>query len=366
MSSLLVGPALQCSISWPPAGRAHRPPLAEAAPPQGGVSNVTVVTDERELFAFDTGPGNALLDDFMLCRTGTPVDGDGAMAAAGRVPANFLDAMVADDTALGKFLSRKPPKSCDRDQWRLPRPLADALAQLDTADGAALLTALTARCVGLGLAILPRPPALLVVAGGGRHNPTMLRALRDELVDTEVVVAEEMGWRGDAVEAEAFAYLAVLSVAARPLSFPGTTAVSAPQRGGVRFDPAQPAVRFAPCADVLGTAAGPAVEAAAPRPVDQGFCPEGCECSRAAGCPCVATGIGCHANVDEGRGCGCGLLRAGRTCQNRATPYVYDGRRISVERAATLAAAGVAPADDTSSDEDAVTQPYTRADFLKS
>ena len=93
----------------------------------------------------------------------------------------------------------------------------------------------------------------------------MLRALRDELVDTEAVVAEEMGWRGDAVEAEAFAYLAVLSVAARPLSFPGTTAVSAPQRGGVRFDPLQPpAVRFAPGADVLGTAASPAAAPGSP------------------------------------------------------------------------------------------------------
>ena len=188
----------------------------------GGVANLTYIEGET-LIACDTGPGNALLDDFMLARTGTPYDRDGAAAAQGRID----DAWVR--RALGEpFFAAAPPKSLDR----------NAFAGLDlpagsTADGAATLTAFTAAAIAGLVPNLPRPPRSWVVAGGGARNPTLMRMLRERLAPASVRSADAVGWSTDAIEAQAFAYLAVRALKDLPIAFPGTTGAPHPMTGGV-------------------------------------------------------------------------------------------------------------------------------------
>ena len=98
-------------------------------------------------------------------------------------------------------------------------------------DGAATLAAFTAACVGRGLDLLPRRPARLVVCGGGRKNPAIMAAL-EHRAGVAAVPAETLGWRGDAIEAECFALLAVRVLRGRPISYPTTTGVPAPMTGG--------------------------------------------------------------------------------------------------------------------------------------
>ncbi|MEO0697230.1 MAG: anhydro-N-acetylmuramic acid kinase [Pseudomonadota bacterium] len=190
----------------------------------GGVSNVTYVPDSDsilDLVAFDCGPGNGLIDEWMELQTGKAMDKDGAMARAGKVHADRLRMML-----LNPYLRRKPPKSLDRYDFKL-----DEVSDLSPEDGAATLTAFTAACLRKAEDHLPEAPFLYVVAGGGRHNPALMEAL-DKALEASVVPAEDVGWRGDDLEAECFAYLAVRSLKKLPLSYPKTTRVPRPMQGG--------------------------------------------------------------------------------------------------------------------------------------
>ena len=193
----------------------------------GGVANLTWIgAGENELIAFDTGPGNALLDDWAAGRTGMPYDRDGALAARGRVDAAAL-AVLLDHP----YFARPPPKSLDRGAFD-PAPVAG----LGAADGAATLAAFTAAAVGRARVHLPVPPTRWLVCGGGRHNPVLMRMLA-ERTGAVVEPVEAAGWDGDALEAQAFAYLAVRSLRGLPLTLPGTTGVGAPLTGGRRHAP---------------------------------------------------------------------------------------------------------------------------------
>lgn len=188
----------------------------------GGVSNITYC-DGDTLLACDTGPGNALLDDFMLARVGEAMDRDGQTAARGRVETAWLAQALAHP-----FFDRHPPKSLDRDDFAAFR--VDGMA---TADGAATLTAFTAGAVAKIVPLLPRAPARWIVVGGGARNPTLMQMLGDALAPAAVRAGGSFAWNSDAVEAQAFAFLAVRSLKGWPLTYPGTTGVSAPQTGGV-------------------------------------------------------------------------------------------------------------------------------------
>lgn len=191
----------------------------------GGVANITWLGRAGEVLACDTGPGNALLDDWMLRHTGTPCDENGALAAQGRV-----DPIITKITD-HPFFYKPLPKSLDRDAF------AQALNNTwSVADGAASLTYLTALCVAQVLPLLPEKPQRILVTGGGRHNPVMMRFL-SELCQIPAQPVEKVGWQGDALEAQAFAYLAVRARLGLPLSLPGTTGVQAPLSGGVYFTP---------------------------------------------------------------------------------------------------------------------------------
>ena len=188
----------------------------------GGVGNVTWIGRDGTLIAFDTGPGNALIDDWMLNHTGKAVDADGATAAAGKVDDAALNALL-----MNGYFGRVPPKSLDRNAFAI-----DPVLPLSAADGAATLTAFTAASLARARAHFPEQPQLWVICGGGRRNRTLMAMLAAH-VDGAVVPAEAAGCDGDSVEAEAWAYMAVRSLRGLPITFPGTTGVPVPTCGGV-------------------------------------------------------------------------------------------------------------------------------------
>ena len=187
----------------------------------GGVGNLTWWSGGDNVVAFDTGPANGPLNDWVRRHGLGEMDVDGAIARRGAV----------DEARLARLLEhpylRAPyPKSLDRYDFT-----ADMADGLSPEDGAATLTAFTAGAVGCGLDVLPQRPKRLVVCGGGRKNPAIMAALRRR-AGIEPLLAEEVGWRGDAVEAECFGYLAVRRLRELPISFPGTTGVPEPMAGG--------------------------------------------------------------------------------------------------------------------------------------
>jgi anhydro-N-acetylmuramic acid kinase len=187
----------------------------------GGVANVTWIGRDGTLLAFDTGPGNALIDDWMLRRTGHAVDEQGSTAARGRVDEDALTALL-----IHPYFGLVPPKSLDRNAFS-PYPVR----HLSLEDGAATLTAFTAASIARAREHFPQAPGLWVISGGGRRNRTLMAMLAGK-VESAVAPAEAAGFDGDAVEAEAWAYMAVRSLQGRSITFPGTTGVPKPMTGG--------------------------------------------------------------------------------------------------------------------------------------
>ncbi len=186
----------------------------------GGVGNLTWFATDGRWGSFDTGPGNALIDDWVRAMTGRAFDAEGALAAGGSVHEDVLTGMLDQP-----WFDAPPPKSLDRNAWDV-----QAARGLSAADGAATLTAFTAETVRLALGHVP-PLSRLLVTGGGRHNPVLMREIAERTgVPTDPV--ETVGWNGDALEAEAFAWLAVRAAAAKPISWPETTGVPQAMTGG--------------------------------------------------------------------------------------------------------------------------------------
>lgn len=192
----------------------------------GGVANMTWIGKEGELVAFDTGPGNALLNDWCERHTDVPMDRDGALAAGGRVAADALGQLLNHN-----FFASAAPKSLDRNAFD-----SSLLDGLSLEDGAATLTRFTAATIAASAGLVPKPPELYVICGGGRLNPTLMRDLRD-LLQAPVVPAEKLGLNGDSMEAEAWAYLAVRYLKRLPITFPGTTGAPEPLSGGILAAP---------------------------------------------------------------------------------------------------------------------------------
>lgn len=187
----------------------------------GGVANITVWTGGAAITAFDTGPANGMLDLLVQARTSGRYDEGGRHARAGRVHEGVLRKLLAHP-----YFSAPPPKSLDRHDFSL-----EAVAGLEIGDAAATLVAFTAEAARLGLEMVGATPRAVVVCGGGRHNPVLMQALA-ERIPVPVRSAEDHGWRGDSIEAEAIAYLAARTQRRLPISFPTTTGVSAPMSGG--------------------------------------------------------------------------------------------------------------------------------------
>lgn len=187
----------------------------------GGVANVTWIGREGSLMAFDTGPGNAMLDDWMAAHRGVAHDEGGACAAEGIISEDLVTLYLKNH-----YFTAPAPKSLDRNAFGL-----DLVRSLSVEDGAATLTALAAAGIAKAREHFPEPAALWVVCGGGRKNKTLMSMIA-ERVENAVVPAEAVGLDGDGLEAEAWAYLAVRSALGLPLTFPGTTGVLKPMTGG--------------------------------------------------------------------------------------------------------------------------------------
>jgi anhydro-N-acetylmuramic acid kinase len=219
---------------------AYHAALARSLPPDmrrlpvafvniGGISNITFVGTDNDPIAFDTGPGNTLIDQWVSREGGVPFDAGGMIASEGGIAVAVVERYLKNP-----FFEKPGPKSLDRNDFTL-----DPAAGLELADGARTLAAVSARAILKAVGHLPEPPRLWIVCGGGRKNPHIVADLKAGAAEqgSEVGVAEEVGLDGDATEAEAWAYLAVRSLKRLPLTFPTTTGCRKPVSGGVLAEP---------------------------------------------------------------------------------------------------------------------------------
>ena len=194
----------------------------------GGVANMTWIGANGDLVAFDTGPGNALLNDWCQRFTGEAFDRDGAMGALGKADSGILEWLMSS-----AYFTTPAPKSLDRNGFDVA-----VLEGLSAEDGAATLTRFTAQAIARSAPLVPQAPKLYVICGGGRLNPTLMRELRILLeTGARVVSAEDVNLNGDSMEAEAWAYLAVRCCNGLPITFPGTTGAPEPLSGGLLAKP---------------------------------------------------------------------------------------------------------------------------------
>lgn len=191
----------------------------------GGITDLTWIGDNGELVAFDVGPGNAPVNDWVRRHAAMQMDYDGKLAVMGKVNGKVLANLMRH-----KFFAQVPPKSIDRDVFK---DKLEHLEGLSLEDGAATATAFIAEAVAYSVALyVPERPKQIIVCGGGAKNPTLVRFLRQKLEGIEVLTSGQLGWRPDTLEAEAFAFLAARRLYGLPISFPTTTGVQEPVIGG--------------------------------------------------------------------------------------------------------------------------------------
>jgi len=190
----------------------------------GGVANITARLADGSLIAFDTGPANGPIDEWVEGHGRGTHDAGGKLALAGKVHTGLLAQLMDHD-----WFNEKPPKSLDRYDFN-----ASMARGLSVEDGAATLTGFTAAALAAGVDQLPEKPSRVIACGGGRHNPALMAALKGAL-PCPLMSAEDAGWRGDSIEAEAFAFLAARRMRKLPLSWPMTTGVPSPMTGGQVF-----------------------------------------------------------------------------------------------------------------------------------
>lgn len=194
----------------------------------GGISNATLVFEGRDPIAFDCGPGNALIDQWMERKSGQAFDDEGKVAADGEPDETVIDRYMASP-----FFAKSGPKSLDRNDFTL-----DGLDALSVQDGAATLAKLTARAIVASAKQQVQKPQTFIIAGGGARNKEIMRYIREGVGNhAQVMTADQAGFDGDMMEAEAWAYLAVRSLKGLPLTFPSTTGCREAVTGGVLVRP---------------------------------------------------------------------------------------------------------------------------------
>lgn len=203
----------------------------------GGIANVTFLRNRAEhtrapgagevheifdIISFDTGPGNALIDDWMHYHTGHAMDENGKTASSGQTDEGVLCSLLKHP-----YFTRPAPKALDRQDFSW-----ESAAHLSLEDGARTLTQFTVDAVAAGCDLLPELPMNWFICGGGASNPFLMERLAEKLGSVRRV-DEALGWNTNALEAQAFAFLAVRSALGLPLSLPGTTGCASPVTGGV-------------------------------------------------------------------------------------------------------------------------------------
>lgn len=195
----------------------------------GGISNLTAISPAGDIRAYDSGPGNTLIDQWVEAEAGVPYDQGGRIASEGQVlqalARRYLD---------HPFFTGASRRSLDRNDFTPPQR-----GEAELSDGARTLAHVAAASIIQSAGHLEPFPALFVICGGGRLNGVIMQDLTAlaGARGARVIVAEEANLNGDAMEAEAWAYLAVRSLKGLPLTFPGTTGVRQPVTGGILARP---------------------------------------------------------------------------------------------------------------------------------
>ncbi|ODS55571.1 MAG: anhydro-N-acetylmuramic acid kinase [Agrobacterium sp. SCN 61-19] len=191
----------------------------------GGISNLTFLDRDGTIIGFDSGPGNTLIDQWVEAHAGIPYDDGGRIASEGAVIMTLAERYLNTP-----FFTATNRRSLDRNDFRPPEG-----HEAELSDGARTLAYVSAAAILKSAGHLPAFPKTFVICGGGRLNRTIMGDLVRLAAErgAEVMSAEQAGFDGDAMEAEAWAYLAVRSASGLPLTFPGTTGVGQPVSGGV-------------------------------------------------------------------------------------------------------------------------------------
>lgn len=208
----------------------------------GGIGNVTVLPancQPEEVFAFDTGPANMIMDGFMRRFHGQPFDRDGREAARGQVKADILAAWMALP-----YVDAPPPKSTGRELYGdvFIREQAEQYPFIPPQDLVATACAYTAHSMrrNYDLYVFPRCPGLkrIVLGGGGAHNPVLRRMIAEQFPACDILTQEDLGAHSDAKEAMAFAIIARETMGHRPGNIPSATgAARAVPLGSITWPP---------------------------------------------------------------------------------------------------------------------------------
>ena len=195
----------------------------------GGIANITVLPHNlaSPIVGFDTGPGNALLDPVVQNSSSQgQFDRDGKLSRSGEVNNRWLNLLLDDP-----YYEQSPPKSTGKEHFNLEyvqRQIGD-FPHLSLEDTLATLCELTAASIANHIKQWGQGSEQVIVCGGGRQNTDLLERLRRRLVNTDVLISEQLGVDGDAIEAAAFAYLAWRFLESETGNVPSVTGASGPR-----------------------------------------------------------------------------------------------------------------------------------------
>lgn len=196
----------------------------------GGVSNITFFNgnDEEKIQALDICFGNAPLDDLVKKHLNLNYDKDGALAKSGQV-----DFALCDKILQNQIFHSKPPRSFDRGDFA---KILTPITSLKINDALASLCFIHAKAVAISLKFFNEKPQEIFICGGGRKNHALIDEIKKQLPEIKIKTTEEINLNGDAIEAGAFAFLAIRKIENLPISFKNTTGVSESSVGGVLYD----------------------------------------------------------------------------------------------------------------------------------
>ncbi len=194
----------------------------------GGVSNLTY-WDGEKLIGFDTGPGNALMDDYSLTKFNKSFDKGGNLASKG-----FPIMKEVKKFSQLDFFKKTQPKSLDRQSFVAPYK-EFIKKNYKVYDIMATLSEFTVETIGTGLELLPKKVSSVVITGGGYRNVHLMKRLREKL-KINIFSEKDLGLNFDYLEAELIAYLSARSIYKLPFTFPSTTGVSKPSSGGKLYE----------------------------------------------------------------------------------------------------------------------------------
>lgn len=191
----------------------------------GGVSALTYIGHNGEMQAFDTGAGNAVINEWVNKHAHMQADYNGSLAISGHIHDDVLISLMRH-----KFLSQPPPKAAEKSTFD---DKIEHLEGLSLEDGAATATAFVADSIikAINDFVLEQPQKV-IICGAGAKNPTLMRFLRQRSENMEICCAEDFGYASQAIEAQAFAFLAVRRCNQMPTSYPFTTGAAVEVIGG--------------------------------------------------------------------------------------------------------------------------------------